>query len=94
VQLTLHRQAGASWQAVGFADTAADGSFELVTRGAAGPLNLEAGEYRVTLESVGAPIRIPPQYAEPASSPLSVSWSTGDHALNVELTDPSFNLPE
>jgi hypothetical protein len=87
VQVKLHRQEGASWQVVGFADTTTDGSFQLVTPGAAGPLALPPGEYRATLESVGAPIQIPPAYAKPDSSPLVVSWSEGDDTLNLQIVE-------
>jgi hypothetical protein len=87
VQVTLHQQEGSAWLPVGFADTAGDGSFELVSRGAAGPLVLSPGEYRATLESVGSPIHIPPAYAKPDSSPLTVSWSAGDDQLDLHLTD-------
>jgi hypothetical protein len=85
VQVTLHRQEGSSWQFVGFADTATDGSFELLTRGAAGPLVLPPGEYRATLESVGAPIQIPPVYTKPDSSPLAIRWSGDEGKLELQL---------
>lgn len=85
VQVTLHRQEGTSWQYVGFADTTTDGSFELVTRGAAGPLVLPPGEYRATLESVGAPIQIPPVYTRPDSSPLAIRWSGSESKLELQL---------
>jgi hypothetical protein len=86
VQVTLHRQEGSSWQYVGFADTTTDGTFELVTRGAAGPLVLPPGDYRATLESVGAPIQIPPVYTKPDSSPLAIRWSGSEGKLEIELT--------
>jgi hypothetical protein len=85
VQVTLHRQEGSSWQYVGFADTTTDGTFELVTRGAAGPLVLPPGEYRATLESVGAPIQIPPVYTQPDSSPLAIRWSGNEGKLELQL---------
>jgi hypothetical protein len=87
VQVTLHRQEGASWKVIGFADTATDGSFELVTPGAAGPLALPPGEYRATLESVGAPVQIPTVYSNPESSPLVISCSGGDDKLNLEIAE-------
>jgi hypothetical protein len=85
VQLTVHRREGASWSAIGFAVTGAGGEFELVTNRAAGPLQLEPGEYRFTLESVGAPVQIPREYLQAETTPLAVMWPTSDGHLQLEL---------
>jgi hypothetical protein len=85
VQVTIHQQNGAAWQPIGFADTTTDGSFALVENQARGPLRLSAGEYRVTLESAGAPIHIPPEYAKAETTPLKVAWSASDSNLNLNL---------
>jgi hypothetical protein len=85
VQVTMHEAEGATFHAVGFAVTGLDGRFQLVTSGAKGPLRLAAGEYRCTLESAGAPVEIPPEYAKPETSPLKIVWSAGDRSLNLEI---------
>ena len=85
VQLTVHQQTGATWQPIGFADTTSDGSFELVQNQARGPLRLDPGMYRVTLESAGAPIHIPPDYTKAETTPLKVDWSASDSSLNLNL---------
>jgi hypothetical protein len=43
---------------IGFGMASTDGSSELVTNEAKGPLRLVSGEYRYTLEFVGAPVVI------------------------------------
>jgi hypothetical protein len=85
VQLTVHQPAGTGWEAIGFGVATTDGSFELVTRGAAGPLALAPGTYRCTLESVGAPLAIAPQYTEPAATPLEIVWPTADGRLTIDI---------
>lgn len=85
VQISVYQQKEGAWEKIGFGDATSDGSFELVKPGAAGPLVLEAGEYRFTLESIGAPLRVPPAYQNPASTPLSVVFPTGDGQLLFAL---------
>jgi hypothetical protein len=87
VQLTVY-PAG-SGQCEGSAVTRSDGTFELVTPGASGPLELDAGSYVVTLESVGAPTDLPPQYLDRDSSPLKVDWADG---ARLELSVPGLKL--
>ena len=85
IQVTVHQIEGTSFEAIGFAATRADGSFELVTPGAQGPLRLTPGEYCCTLESVGAPIVIPKDYTKAETTPLKVTWELGDSNLELEL---------
>jgi hypothetical protein len=81
VQLTVY---SASGERLGFAVTDSEGTFELVRPGAAGPLQLEAGSYVVTLESVGAPVDLPQKYIDPESTPLTFELSErGQLYLNV-----------
>jgi uncharacterized iron-regulated membrane protein len=91
VQITIHHREGVAWQPLGFAVTASDGTFELVTNRAEGPLRLAPGEYRCTLESVGAPVRVPKEYSQPETTPLIVQRSAGDTVL--ELVIPARLLP-
>lgn len=92
MQITIHRQEGSAWQPIGMAVTAADGAFELVTSGAQGPLRLEAGEYRCTLESVGAPVQLPREFTNAETTPLKVVWSATDRDLNLELPTKLENI--
>lgn len=86
VQVTVFQNAGTAFQPIGFAVTKTDGSFQLLQNQARGPLNLAAGDYRCTLESAGAPIKIPKQFAKPETTPLKVSWS-GDGKIDLTLSE-------
>ncbi|HVW01563.1 MAG TPA: hypothetical protein VHB77_14520 [Planctomycetaceae bacterium] len=81
VQVTFHDADNAL---VGFGVTDNNGNFELVTEGARGPLWLPEGEYSVTLQSAGAPLQFPAEYASPDTTPLKISWD-GDPSADVEL---------
>src|SRR5580765_446568 len=70
IQITVHAKDGTAWKPLGFGVTAFDGSFELVTSGAKGPLWLSPGEYRCTLESAGAPVVIPLELTQADATPL------------------------
>lgn len=85
VQVTVHQPAGSGWESLGFGVATTDGSFELVTRGAAGPLALAPGNYRCTLESVGAPLAIAPEYSQPGTTPLEIAWPMADGRLSIEI---------
>ncbi len=85
IQVTVHQVDGDATRPVGFGVTALDGSFELVTNGAHGPLWLSPGEYRFTLESAGSPVPLPTEFARPESTPLAVAWSTDDCDLDLEI---------
>ncbi|HEY2253097.1 MAG TPA: hypothetical protein VGH74_18620 [Planctomycetaceae bacterium] len=85
IQVTIHQVEGGSPRSIGFGVTDRDGWFELVTTGARGPLWLAAGEYRCTLESAGAPIEIPKEYARAETTPLKVSLSADGSELDLEI---------
>ncbi len=85
IQVTVHEVDGSSFQPVGFGVTDTDGIFRLVTNGAQGPLSLPPGEYRCTVESVGAPVQFPGEYAQANSTPLKISWSDGDTELELKV---------
>lgn len=85
MQVTIHRQESGEWQPLGTGVTAADGTFELVTMGAQGPLQLEPGDYRCTLESMGSPARIPVEYTHANTSPLLADWSESSTRLDLTL---------
>ena len=83
IQVTVHRVDGDTIESIGFGTTDNDGVFELVTNGAKGPLWLEEGEYRFTLESAGAPVQFSPEYALPTKTPLRVSWAGSEQDLEL-----------
>ncbi len=86
IQVTFFQNEGAAFQPIGFAITKTDGSFQLLQNQARGPLKLAAGDYRCTLESAGAPVKIPKQFAKPETTPLKVSWS-GEGTLDLNMTE-------
>ncbi len=85
IQVTVHQVDGQSLRPIGFGVTDRDGWFELVTNGATGPLWLSPGDYRCTLESAGAPVQIPGEYAKAETTPLRISWSANSDELNLEI---------
>lgn len=85
VEVRLHRAKDSSRELIGFGVTGSDGTFELVTPGARGALQLPPGEYVCTFESVGAPITFPEEYQQADRSPLLLSWSPADTILSLEL---------
>ena len=90
-QVTVYQRKEGSWQALGFAITDSDGTFQLATNGARGPLRLPAGEFCVTLESAGAPVQFPEIYAKPETSPLQITRI--DDFGELELTVPDLRQP-
>lgn len=85
IQVTVHKVEGATSETVGFGVTGAEGAFQLMTNGAQGPLWLTPGEYRFTLESAGAPVPIPKQYGQAASTSLKVTWPTSNEAIDLSI---------
>jgi hypothetical protein len=88
IQVTIHQLQGNMFRPIGFGVPGADGGFCLVTNGATGPLVLLPGEYRCTLESVGAPVEIPAEYLKADTSPLKVTWSASDQKLDIDVPLP------
>ncbi len=70
---------------IGFGITGDDGRFELVLSGASGPVTLEPGRYAATLESVGAPIELPPEYLDPQATPIQFDWQ-GSNEIDIDLS--------
>lgn len=85
MQVTVYEMQTGTPQPIGFAVTAADGSFQLVTNEARGALLLQPGSYRCTIESAGSPVRIPPVLLKPETTPLQVNWAASDTQLNLEV---------
>lgn len=88
IQITVHQVEGGSSKPIGFGIAGLDGSFQLVTDGAKGPLHLTPGEYRCTLESVGATVEIPKEYAQSDTTPLKITWRTSDQKLDLDIPAP------
>jgi hypothetical protein len=85
IQITVHHVEGVSSKPIGFGVASTDGSFQLVTDGAKGPLHLTPGEYRCTLESVGATVVIPKEYAQADKTPMKITWSASDQKLDLDI---------
>lgn len=85
IQITVHRVDQGSTTVVGFGDVLADGQFELVIPGAAAPLQLEPGEYRFTLESIGAPVTIPREFTTAESTPLKMTWTGEEPEIDLDI---------
>jgi hypothetical protein len=85
LQVTVYAVSGTSPTRLGFGTTDQEGEFELYTEGAKGPLFLESGTYVFTVESAGAPVEIPPVYAQPGTSPLKVVWNSESESLDLEV---------
>jgi len=90
IQLSLYQLKGASFLSVGFAVTRPDGTFELHTNAAAGPLWLLPGKYRCTLESVGAPVQFSQPYHAPHTTPLELEWT--ESMKELQIHGPSVKL--
>ncbi|UUO07602.1 hypothetical protein M4951_04670 [Blastopirellula sp. J2-11] len=90
MQVNVYRSDAAD-KPLGFGVTAADGSFELVQPAAVGPLQLEPGKYRFTVESVGSPVVLPKKYASSKTTPLEVDLQP-DQPLELDI--PGLKLPK
>ena len=85
-RVTVH--AGTDAVARGVSDY--EGRFALVTMTGDAPVTLEAGDYAVTLESVGSPVVLPPEYAAAETTPLRI---THDPGQPLELSVPGLVFP-
>lgn len=88
MQVTIHRIEGHDYFPVGFAVTKSDGTFELVSNDAEGPLVLTEGAYCCTLESAGAPYQFPMQFSKASTTPLKVNWTGTDDKLDIQVPIP------
>lgn len=85
MQVTAYLAEAGDWKPIGFADTAADGTFRLLLDGARGPLVLAPGEYRFTLQSVGSPLVVPQELAQVERTPLQKTWTGAEGELDLSL---------
>lgn len=83
IRLTFYPAEAMAAEPVGFAVTQKDGVFELYANQASGPLWLQTGKYKCTLESVGAPLQIPKAYRKPETTPLTLDWAQGTEVLEI-----------
>jgi hypothetical protein len=72
IELTVYNDEGFLGDAIGYGSVGDDGSFELINVSRTGRLELDPGQYRFTIESVGADILIPERYADPKKTILRV----------------------
>ena len=85
IQITVHQVEGSATKPIGFGVAGMDGAFQLISPGATGPLQLAPGEYRFTLESVGAPVVIPKEFTQPETTPLKVNWTGSEAKLDFDI---------
>ena len=85
IQVNVHKLEGSTLKLIGFGVTREDGTFQLVQPGAAGNLWLNPGEYRFTVESVGAPYAFPDEYTKPETTPLKTVWPSSGNVLALEI---------
>ncbi len=85
-QMQVNVFAGAAGESnpIGRGYVDAEGGFELVTADSSGPLQLESGAYRFTVESIGAEVTIPPEYTRPSTTPLKVEYEP-EQTIALEL---------
>lgn len=89
VRVVVHRMLDGRPESIGFGVTQPDGTFVLYEEEAVGPLWLEAGEYRFTLESMGTSTYYwPREYDDPEHTPLQKSWMSADRQLVLEIPLP------
>ena len=87
IQVTVYQKMGSVWEKRGTGVIDSSGKFMLHTPEADAPLTLEAGQYRFTLESAGAPVIIPKPYRSVDSTPLEVAWTTDQSELKLNIAD-------
>jgi len=85
IQITVHQVDGDKFKPIGFAVPQSDGTFQLVAPEAKGPLRLAPGDYRFTLESVGAPVVIPKEMSKPETTPLKATWTGSEPKLDIDV---------
>ena len=85
IRITIHRSGASGFEQLGFANTAADGSFVLYNSLATEQLWLEPGDYVFTLESIGPPVQFPKAYVKPESTPLKVTWNSEMNSINLDM---------
>ncbi|MFN9372883.1 MAG: hypothetical protein ACK6D3_13470 [Planctomycetaceae bacterium] len=85
LQLTFFREEAGTWQPVGFATTGEGGRFELLLPGATGPLRLEPGLYRVTVQTAGSELVLPPEVGQVATTPVQIEWTGKETGLQLSL---------
>lgn len=72
MELTFFSDSGSGDAPVAHGAVQSDGSFELVNAARAEAIYLDAGRYRVTIESLGADVSIPSYYADPGETKLRI----------------------
>lgn len=84
IRVTIHRSVAGGFELLGFANTAADGTFVLYNSEATEPLWLETGDYAFTLESVGPPVEFPEEFSRPESTPLKITWESDMSSIRLD----------
>ncbi|MBS0267134.1 MAG: hypothetical protein JSS02_34730 [Planctomycetes bacterium] len=85
IQVTVYLLDGDAVESLGVASSQPDGSFELVTMDGTEACQLPPGEYRCTLESVGTPCPIPPDFTQPETTPLKIVLTAEGQPIDLDL---------
>lgn len=90
IQVTVHRVSAGGIERIGLGVSNLQGDFALVQPAASGPLWLEPGKYRLTIESVG-PVSLnwPAEFADAHRTPLVRTWTAADVTLDVNVPQPT-----
>ena len=88
VGITVFRLTDGEYRVVGFAETKAEGDFELLQSDGTGPLFLEPAGYRFTLIAVATRFPITKEFTSPETTPLKVEWTADDSVLDFDLPAP------
>lgn len=84
VEVKIYDQATATL--LGLGTSGPDGTFNLVTPAAAGPLNLTSGEYVATLEAVGPDVpKLPAGSLDFRTSMLKISRASDSEPIEIKL---------
>jgi hypothetical protein len=78
IQVTVYRNESNDSLKLGFGVTREGGLVELLAEDAEGPLWLTPGEYVVTAESIGPPLKIAPDCHDDRKSPLRLIIADGE----------------
>lgn len=89
IEVAVYRLKEHDWELVGTGVTNIQGEFALLQPEAQGALWLPPGEYRATVASHGAdPVRFPKEFRTPQGSPLTITWSSDQQQIILEVPLP------
>jgi len=85
VQITLHAPYDDDFRAVAFGVTDSRGQCRIVAMASLEALALPPGDYRCTLSSASETVKVPIEYTDVHSTPLTFTWEARDELLELEI---------